>query len=52
MIYIKILSIGVLIYMLWALFHHKKTKSLTFTIFIEYVLLAILVLVIVTGVII
>ncbi len=51
MIYLKILSIGALIYLLWAIFHHKKHKSLTFTIFIEYVLTAILVLVLLTGVI-
>lgn len=49
---LKILTIGVLIYIAWSLIHHKKDKSLTFPIFIEYVLTAVLVLVLISGVII
>ena len=47
----KILIIGVLIYIVWSLIHHKKDKSLTFPIFIEYLLTAVLALVLITGVI-
>lgn len=48
---IKILSIGILIYLVWALIHHKRDKSLTFTIFIEYLLTALLSIVVLNGVI-
>ena len=48
---LKILSIGILIYLLWALFHHKRNKSLTLPIFMEYLLTAILVLILILGVI-
>ena len=48
---LKILSIGILIYLLWALFHHKRNKSLTLPIFLEYLLTAILVLILILGVI-
>lgn len=47
---LKILIVGVLIYMIWSLIHHKKDKSLTFPIFIEYLLTAVLVLVLISGV--
>ena len=47
----KLLIVGILFYFMWALFHHKKEKSLTFPIIIEYVLTAGLVLVLLTGVI-
>lgn len=46
----KILLLGVLIYLVWALVHHKKDKSLTFVIFLEYLLTAALVLIMLTGV--
>lgn len=49
---LKILIIGVLIYLIWALFHHKRDKSLTFPVLLEYLLTAILVLVLITGIII
>lgn len=47
---LKILILGVLLYMIWALIHHKKDKSLTLPIFIEYVLTAALSLVLLMGV--
>ncbi len=47
---LEILSIGALIYLLWALIHHKRDKSLTFAIFIEYLLTATLTIIILTGV--
>lgn len=50
MITLKILFIGVLIYLLWALIHHKKDKSLTLAILLEYLLIAVLVLVLILGV--
>lgn len=50
MITLKILLIGVLIYLLWALIHHKKDKSLTLAILLEYLLIAVLVLVLMFGV--
>lgn len=46
----KVLLVGVLIYLIWALLHHKKDKSLTFAIFIEYLLTAFLSIVLVMGV--
>lgn len=51
MITLKILLIGVLIYLLWALIHHKKDKSLTFSILVEYLLTALLSIILLTGVI-
>lgn len=47
---LRILILGVLLYMIWALIHHKKDKSLTLPIFIEYVLTATLSLVLLMGV--
>ncbi len=47
---LKILGIGILIYLLWALLHHKRDKSLTLPIFLEYLLTAVLVLVLLLGV--
>lgn len=46
---IRILIIGTLIYLLWALVHHKKDKSLTLPIFLEYLLTAVLVLILISG---
>ncbi len=46
----KMLAIGILIYLIWALIHHKRNKSLTFTIFIEYLLTALLSIILLTGV--
>lgn len=45
----NILIIGILIYLIWALFHHKRKKSLTLSIFLEYLLTAILMLILLTG---
>ena len=47
---LRILLIGILLYLAFAIYHHKKDKSLTFPIFIEYLLTTILVLVIFMGV--
>lgn len=46
----KILILGIIIYLIWALIHHRKDKSLTITVFLEYVLTAVLVLILITGV--
>lgn len=46
---IKFLIAGIIIYLSWALFHHRKDKSLTLPVFLEYVLTAVLVLVLITG---
>lgn len=48
---IKILIIGVLIYLVWALLHHKRDKSLTLPILLEYLLTAALALILISGVI-
>lgn len=48
---LKILVVGILLYLLWALLHHKKNKSLTLPILLEYLLTATLVLVLLFGVI-
>lgn len=47
---LKILVFGVLIYLLWALLHHKRNKSLTLPILMEYLLTAVLVLILISGV--
>lgn len=47
----KIVILAILAYLIWALFNHRKDKSLTFGIFIEYLLTAILVFVLLMGVI-
>ncbi len=49
MILIKLLLAGVLLYLAFALRHHKKTKSLTLEILLEYLLISALVLVILMG---
>ncbi len=51
MIVMNMLVLGILIYLLWALFHHKKNKSLTLPIFLEYLLTAALSLIFLSGVI-
>lgn len=48
---VYILILGVLVYLIWALFHHKRDKSLTLPILLEYLLTAVLSLVLITGVI-
>lgn len=48
---LKILGVGILIYLLWAFLHHKRKKSLTLPILLEYVLTAALALVLIFGVI-
>ena len=50
MIALKILAIGVIIYLVWALTFHKSDKSLTLVIYLEYLLTAALVLILLMGV--
>lgn len=47
---LKVVTIGILIYLIWALLHHKCDKSLTLPILLEYVLTAVLVLILLLGV--
>ncbi len=47
---LNILSIGILIYLGWALFYHRRDKSLTLPVFLEYLVTAALVLILITGV--
>lgn len=47
---LKILTIGILIYLIWALVYHKRDKSLTFPIFLDYLLTTLLSIVLVMGV--
>lgn len=47
---LKILGTGILIYLIWAIFHHKRDRSLTLPILLEYLLTAILVLILFAGV--
>lgn len=46
-----ILTIAVLVYLIWAIIHHRGDKSLTLPIFIEYLLTALLSLILLMGVI-
>lgn len=47
---VNILVIGVIVYLMWALVYHKLNKSLTLPVFLEYLLIAVLVLVLMGGV--
>lgn len=47
----SILIIGILIYLIWAAVHHKRDKSLTLEVFLEYLLTAALSLILLFGVI-
>lgn len=47
---IQILIIAILIYLSWALIHHKRDKSLTLAVFIEYLLTATLSIILLMGV--
>lgn len=47
---LNILGIGILIYLVWALVFHKRDKSLTLPILLEYLLTAVLVLILLIGV--
>ena len=51
MMIVYIISIASLFYLLWALIHHKKDKSLTLITTLEYLLTAALVMILLTGVI-
>lgn len=52
MMILKILVAGIIIYLSWALVYHKRTKSLTLVVMLEYLLTAILVAILLLGVII
>lgn len=47
---LNILVAGILIYLVWAIIHHRRDKSLTLPILLEYVLTALLSLVLLMGV--
>ena len=47
---LNILLVSVLIYLSWALIHHKRDKSLTLEFLVEYLLTAALVLILLMGV--
>lgn len=47
---IKLIIFAAIVYLIWALYHHRKDKSLTLPIFLEYVLTAVLVLILIAGV--
>lgn len=46
MISLKIISIIVGIYFVWALFHHLRSKSFSLQIMLEYILTALLIIII------
>lgn len=46
----RVLIMAVLVYLIWALIHHRRDKSLTLPIFIEYLLTAVLALILLMGV--
>ncbi len=48
---LRILGTGILIYLIWAILHHRRSKSLTLPILLEYLLTAILSLILLAGVI-
>lgn len=48
---LNILTIGILIYLIWALVHHRRDKSLTLSILVEYLLTALLSIILLMGVI-
>lgn len=48
---LKILAIGILVYLTWALIHHQRDKSLTLAVYLEYLLTATLILILLAGVI-
>lgn len=50
MMVLRILAIGILTYLLWAITYHKKDKSLTFATFVEYLLTALLSIILLIGV--
>lgn len=45
----KVLIIAVLCYLVWAFWHHRRDKSLTLAILLEYLLMAVLVLILLSG---
>jgi len=47
---LKIMAVGILVYLIWAYVYHRRHKSLFLHIFIEYVLTAALVLILLVGV--
>ncbi len=48
---LRLLGAGILIYLIFAIVYHKRDKSLTLPILLEYLLTAVLVLIILFGVI-
>ncbi len=46
---LKIVGIGRFIYLSWAITHHKRNKSLTLPILLEYLLTATLAIILMAG---
>lgn len=46
---LRLMIVTVGIYLIWALLHHRKDKSLTLSLYLEYLLTAALVLVVILG---
>lgn len=46
----KVLIIAIFGYLIWALWHHRRDKSLTWPVWIEYLLIVLLVLILILGV--
>lgn len=47
---LELLLSAVLLYLAWGLFHHKRDKSLTLELFLEYLLIAALSIILLLGV--
>lgn len=47
---LNIVTLGVIVYLIWAFIHHKRDKTLAWPILLEYFLTAVLVLIIILGI--
>lgn len=50
MMVLNVLIAGILIYLVWAIAHHKKDKSLTLSVYLEYLLMALFSIILLMGV--
>lgn len=50
MIILNVLIAGILIYLIWALAHHERDKSLTLSVYLEYLLIALFSIILLMGV--
>lgn len=46
----KVLIIAIFGYLIWALWHHRRDKSLTWPVLMEYFLIALLILILILSV--